>query len=207
MTVGLFASVTFFISSVIPPRFESEAQILILQKNMDIDAYRAAKSSEFAGEVLKRVITSSNFMNGVLAAAGESSGRFGNNPKDQMENWNDEVSVETFINTGVIKISVLDQDRKETKKIMEAVLAELQDNGAKYHGNESITLKRISGPVYFNDPAFPIIWLNVLIAAVLGIFVSIGLLYTAQEKIERWFFDAPVIARQSGPITFYSQEA
>ncbi len=185
--VGVFSAVAFFVSTVITPQYGSEAQILILQKNIDIDAYRASKSSEFASEVLKRVVSSSDFMNGALEKANENVSKFGEDPEDQIKNWNKAVSVSTFASTGIIKITVLDESKKENRKIMEAVLGELLNNGVKYHGNENITLKKIGGPVYFNDPVFPIIWLNVLVATIVGLFFSIGMVFIFGEKMEEWF--------------------
>lgn len=182
LVVAFFSSVTFFVSTIIPPKYESDSEILILQKNMDADAYRAAKSSEFAGEVLKKVIGSSDFMNGVLSSTGIASQKFGDNPEDQIKNWNDEITVATYVNTGIIKIAVFDKDKKENKQIMEGVLAELQNNGLKYHGNENIALKKIGGPIYYNNPSFPIIWLNVLIAAISALFFSIGMIFVFGEK-------------------------
>jgi len=167
LIIALFASVTFFVSAIIPPKYESVAEVLILQKNMDADAYRAA---------------SSDFMNGVLTSLGATSQKFGDNPEDQIKNWNDEVAVSTYINTGIIKIAVFDKEKKENKRIMEGVLAELQTNGLKYHGNENITLKKIGGPVYYTDPSFPIIWLNVLIAIISAIFFSLGLLFVSGDN-------------------------
>lgn len=183
-TVAVLASLAFFVSTLITPEYKSEADILILQKNLDIDPYRAAKSSEYAGEVLGGVTESSDFMNGVLGKMGENAGKFGSNPEDQIENWKKTVNVSPVVNTGIIKITVLDPSKRENKKLMEAVLSELQNNGAAYHGNENITLKKIGGPVYFENPAYPIIWLNVLVTGIVGIFLSIGTLLLFGENFK-----------------------
>lgn len=184
-----FAAITFFISTIITPQYKSEAQILILQKNIELDAYRAAKASEYAGEVIKRITGSSEFMNGVLTATGESSLQYGRSQEDQIKNWNKAVNTSNLVNTGIIKISVYDPNRKNNKKLMEAVLSELQNNGLKYHGNENIILKKISGPIYYDSPAYPIIWLNTLIAAIIGIFFSIGIIYLWGNRLGGWFAD------------------
>lgn len=181
-SVLLVSSVVFFVSTIIPPKYESETQILILQKNMDANAYQAAKSSEFAGEVLKRVIGSSDFMNGVLSSIGENARRFGDTPEDQIKGWDDAVDVSTMVNTGIINISVYDTSRIENKKLTEAIINELQTSGSKYHGNDNITLKKIGGPVYYDSPASPIIWLNVLISAILTFFVSVGVMMLNKKK-------------------------
>lgn len=185
--MAFFASAAFLISTLITPQYKSEAQILILQKNMDIDPYRAAKSSEFAGEVLQGIAGSSDFMNGVLQKMGEDANKFGDTPEKQIENWNKAVKVSPVVNTGIVKITVLDPSKRENRKFMEAVLNELQNNGVKYHGNGNITLKKIGGPIYFDSPSFPIIWLNILVAAIVGLFFSIGLIFIFQDKIKNWF--------------------
>jgi capsular polysaccharide biosynthesis protein len=208
LIVAFFSSVTFFVSAIIPPKFESNSEILILQKNMDVDAYRAAKSSEFAGEVLKKVIGSSDFMNGVLLSVGATSQKFGDNPEDQIKKWNDEVAVSTYVNTGIIKIAIFDESKKENKQIMEGVLSELQNNGLKYHGNENITLKKIGGPVYYNNPSFPIIWLNILIAVVVAIFFSIGAIFIFGEKKLEEHLMSPVerSTDKNGKLNFFNPQ-
>ena len=187
VSVVVFSAVAFFVSTIIAPEYGSETQILILHKYIDIDAYRATKSSEFAGEVMKRVVNSSDFMAGALARAGETNLKYGDTPEDQMENWSEAVGVSTFGSTGILKIEVADFSKKDNRKITEAIIGELLENGVKYHGNENITLKKIGGPVYFSDPIFPIIWLNVLVAAISGLFLSIGMLFLFGERAGNLF--------------------
>lgn len=181
-SVLLVASLAFFVSTLIPPKYESETRILILQKNMDSNAYQAAKSSEFAAEVLKNVIASSDFMNGVLSSIGEQPSKFGNTQEDQVKNWSDAVDVSTKVNTGIVDVSVYDGSRKENQKLTEAIINEIQSNGYKYHGNDNITLKKIGGPIYYDSPSFPVIWLNVLVAAALSFLGSIGILMFRDRK-------------------------
>lgn len=183
-SVLLISSLVFFISTLITPKYKSETQILILQKNMDADAYRAAKSSEFAAEVLKRVIGSSDFMNGVLSSMGETPKKFGDTPEEQIKGWDDAVDVSSMVNAGIIDISVYDATRKENQKLTEAIINELQNSGSKYHGNDNINLKKIGGPVYFDNPAFPIIWLNVVVAAILSFFVSVGVIFLKKKNAQ-----------------------
>jgi capsular polysaccharide biosynthesis protein len=185
--MALFASPAFLVSTLITPQYKSEAEILILQKNREIAPYGAAKASEFAGQVLQGVTGSSDFMNGILQKMGENPSKFGDTPEKQITNWSKAVDISSVINTGIVKITILDPSKRENRKIMEAVLDELQNNGAKYHGNENITLKKIGGPIYFDNPAYPIIWLNVVIAAVIGLFTSVGLIFIFGGEIGRVF--------------------
>lgn len=185
--IVVFSALAFFISTIVSPKYGSETDILILQKNINADAYQASKSSEFAGAVLTRVVGSSDFMGGVLQRVGENFSKYGETTEDQMKNWDKAVNVSTSGNAGVINIAVSDVSKKEARKMTEAIVGELLDNGVKYHGNENITLKKIGGPVYFNDPIFPVIWLNVAIAAIAGLFFSIGLVFVLGERVVSWF--------------------
>ncbi|HRZ95872.1 MAG TPA: hypothetical protein P5262_04900 [Candidatus Moranbacteria bacterium] len=200
ITVMLFASLSFFASTMITPEYKSQAEILILQKNLDIDPYRAAKASEYAGEVLEGVSGSSDFMNGILEKIGSNAGKFGENPEKQMENWKKAVSVTPLVNTGIVKITVLDPNKRENRKLMEGVMAELQENGVAYHGNENITLKKIGGPVYFENPAYPVIWLNVLVAGAVGLFASIGMILLFGQNLGSWFTNRSKIKFQNGNL-------
>lgn len=199
--VMLFVAITFFVSTIIPPHYKSETQILILQKNMDVDAYRAAKSSEFAGEVLQRVVGSSDFMNAILEKSGISHYQMGETQEEQITNWNDAVSASTYASSGVVKITVLDESKAENKKLTEAVIDELSVNGEKYHGNSNITLKKIGGPVYFDNPAYPIIWLNMLVAGVVGLFFSLGIVFIFGSSANDWLFNSSARKRK-GEIIF-----
>lgn len=186
-SVVVFSAVAFFVSTIIAPQYGSETQILILQKNINADAYQASKSSEFAGDVLTRVVGSSDFMGGVLQKVGENYAKYGETPESQMKNWDKAVKVSTLGNAGILKLEISDLSKKEDRKMTEAIISELLDNGVKYHGNENITLKKIGGPIYFNDPVFPIVWLNVFAAAVAGLFFSIGLIFVFGEKVATLF--------------------
>jgi capsular polysaccharide biosynthesis protein len=206
-TVAVLASLAFFVSTLITPQFKSEADVLILQKNLDTDPYRAAKSSEYAGEVLGGVASSSDFMNGVLSKMGENANKFGSNPEDQIKNWKKAVNISPVVNTGIIKITVLDPSKRENRKLMEATLSELQSNGVNYHGNENITLKKIGGPVYFENPAYPIIWINILASGAVGIFLSVGLILLFGENFENKKSRKPEIVFQNelSGQSFYHQ--
>jgi len=187
--VLLFTSVTFLVSSMITPEFKSETSILILQKNMDINAYQASKASEFAGEVMKRIVNSSDFMNGVLEKIGRTPQSFGDTPENQVKNWGDSVNISSVLDTGIIKITVFEKNQAENRKLTEAIISELQNNGVKYHGNENITLKKISGPVYFEKQTYPNVWLNMLVAAVAGLFFSIGWIFiSVKRKSEELYY-------------------
>jgi len=186
--ITMLASLTFLVGALIPPTYESRAQFMILQKNINIDAYRAAKASEYAGDVMKRVISSSNFMDGILEDMLDIKARLGKDQREQLESWNDAVKVTTVVNTGIINVQVLNESRKEGRYIMEALVAGLLEDGVRYHGNENIVLKKIGGPVYYDSPAYPLIWVNTGIAGLFGFFLATGLIFIFGEKVDVWMY-------------------
>ncbi len=114
------ASLTFAISAIIPPTYSSEVRLLILQKNLNVDSYRAAKSSEFAGEVIKEVTQSANFMQGVLESKHGIEDNFGNDPKERLKKWNKTIITNKATGAGIVSIKVLHKDFIENKAIMNA---------------------------------------------------------------------------------------
>jgi capsular polysaccharide biosynthesis protein len=185
-----FACLAFIVSSLITPKFSSSAKILILQDNLDIDAYRAAKASEYAGEIIEKVVGSSNFMDGVAErypAIAKTS--FWEKDYDKrLEAWNKVVNAGNQVNSGIVNIKVLYENKKVNKEIMSAVTDELIQNGESYHGNSNIRLNKISGPIMSNNPAFPNIPLVVFTGFVSGSFLAIGLLLVNGRKIDTWFY-------------------
>ena len=184
----MVSALVFFVSAVLPPVYSSESQFLILQKNLDIDAYRAAKSSEYAGSILERVIGSTNFMDGVLESRHDINDNFGDDPKERMNNWQKTVTAKSIANTGIIDIQVFHKDRSQEEKIMSAITEKLLYDGKRFHGNDNIVLKKIGGPVYYRDPEYPKVWLNTAIAAVLGFFAAVGLILVFGENVDSWMY-------------------
>lgn len=187
-TVVMISALVFFFSAVLPPVYSSESQFLILQKNLDIDAYRAAKSSEYAGSILERVIGSTNFMDGVLESRHDIEDNFGEDPKERMKNWQKTVTAKSVANTGIIDIQVFHENRDQEEKIMSAITEKLLYDGKRFHGNDNIVLKKIGGPVYYRDPEYPKVWLNTAVAAVLGFFTAVGLILVFGENVDSWMY-------------------
>jgi len=182
------ASLTFAISAIIPPTYSSEVRLLILQKNLNVDSYRAAKSSEFAGEVIKEVTQSANFMQGVLESKHGIEDNFGNDPKERLKKWNKTIITNKATGAGIVSIKVLHKDFIENKAIMNAAIEKLLFDGKKYHGNENISLKNISGPVFSEKPEYPKVFLNTLIGGVIGLLLALGIISNLGDRADSWIY-------------------
>ncbi|MBD3300685.1 MAG: hypothetical protein GF347_05020 [Candidatus Moranbacteria bacterium] len=185
-----FACLAFIVSSLITPKYSSTAKILILQDNLDIDAYRAAKASEYAGEVIEKVVGSSNFMDGVAERypAIAKTSIWEKDYDKRLEEWNKVVKSNSIVNSGIVDIEVIYENKKVNQEIMTAVIGELTEDGGQYHGNANIRLNRISGPIISNKPTFPNIPLVVVAGFISGIFISVGLILINGKKIDNWFY-------------------
>ncbi|MBD3238246.1 MAG: hypothetical protein GF332_01220 [Candidatus Moranbacteria bacterium] len=185
-----FACLAFIVSSLITPKYSSTAKILILQDNLDIDAYRAAKASEYAGEIIEKVVGSSNFMDGVAERypAIVNTSFWKKDYDKRLEEWNKVVKSNSIVNSGIVDLEVVYENRTVNQEIILAVIKELTENGKVYHGNENIRLNRISGPIVSNKPTFPNLPLVVTIGLISGIFISVGLILVYGEKIDNWFY-------------------
>ena len=187
-TIVMVSSLVFFVSAVLPPVYSSETEFLILQKNLDIDAYRAAKSSEYAGSVLERVVGTTNFMDGVLQSRHDIEDNFGDDPKKRAKNWQKAVKAQSITNTGIITVTVLHKNREQGERIMSAIIEKLLFDGERFHGNDNILLKKIGGPVYYQKPEYPKVWLNTAVAGGLGLFLAIGLVIVVGENVDTWMY-------------------
>jgi capsular polysaccharide biosynthesis protein len=163
-------------------------QLLVLQKNLDIDAYRAAKSSEYAAENLERIIYTPNFMDRVIKGAKTVKDDFGTDPEARSSNWAKTVQASKVSDTGILKVAVLTKNQKEGQELIKAINNELINNGEKLHGNPNMYLKNIGGPTFFVKPVSPNVPLNTLGAAVLGLFLGIALVFLKGEKVDSWMY-------------------
>ncbi|MEA3273522.1 MAG: hypothetical protein U9Q72_02935 [Patescibacteria group bacterium] len=188
IVILIVASLTFAVSAIIPPTYSSEVRLLILQKNLNVDSYRAAKSSEYAGAVIKEVIQSANFMQGVLGSKHSIEDNFGNDPKERLKKWNKTIIAGKATGAGIVSIEVLHKDFTENKAIMNAAVEKLLFDGKHYHGNDNIFLKNISGPVFSEKPEYPKVFLNTLIGGVVGLLLALGIILSLGDKADSWIY-------------------
>lgn len=205
LAIMLTASLTFLVSALIPPTYGSEAEIIILQKNLDADAYKAAKSSEYAAAIIKRVVRSTNFMEGVLNSRFGIKDTFGSDPKKRITNWDNTVVAGAVADTGILKIKILTKDKGENSKIMNAVIEKLINDGTRYHGNPNIELKKIGGPIFYEKPEYPNVLGNTVIAGLIGLFLGLGLILVFGENVDSWIYRNPR-ARNAGKELEIEQE-
>ncbi len=182
------AALVFMISAIIPPTYSSEVKLLILQKNLSTDSYQAAKSSEYAGEIIREVVQSANFMQAVLESKHNVKDDFGEDPKERIKKWNKTVTAGRATGAGIIMLEIFHKDTGENKAITNAVIEKLLFDGKRYHGNSNIFLKNIGGPIFSDKPEYPKVFLNTLIGGLAGILLALGIIAIWGDKADSWIY-------------------
>jgi capsular polysaccharide biosynthesis protein len=187
-TIISFVLIFIFLASIFtvvqPFKYGSKAQVLIIQDSVSLDAYTAAKSTEYLSNILAKVISSNSFFENVLNSGyAVSKNYFGQTVKDQMKIWNKTVSAKSNSDSGIISINVYHKDRSQTDLIARAVVYTLQTKHGLYHGGaDNVSIKVIDEPITSKYPVKPNLILNFSLALVLGLIFSGIYIYLFPEK-------------------------
>lgn len=181
----IIASLSFFISTILPVKYEADTSIIIIQKNASgLDAYREIKSAEFAGKIAKQIILSNSVMEKVMEESNAAKSDLSKeaNPSDRLDEWQDMVSVSQASNSGILNISVRASKKQSSLQILNALVDILQKNNAEYFGSDQIGIKVINKPFYLEDPVFPNIPLNIIAGILLGLGIIVFFIAMSKEK-------------------------
>src|SRR3989344_7395076 len=109
----LFASLSFAVTAFLPAKYQSEASLIVIQKQVgdNVDAFSAAKSAEFLSDILARIVYTESFFIDVQNAPFSVRRNFSTDPEVRKKQWERAVDVKKTNNTGIIDISVVDPSR------------------------------------------------------------------------------------------------
>jgi len=167
---------SFFVSTLITPKYLSEITILIVQK--EANASSASQSVEYLSEVFSQVVYTELFLDDVLSSKDEIASNFSTDPSKRRQQWKNEVEVKKISEAGILKIKVKSESRVQSFLIAQAIAENFATNSEKYHGSsDAVIAKLIDGPITSGSPAIPNIPLNTgfgLLVGFLGSLVIIG---------------------------------
>ncbi len=170
---------------VLPKKYSSEMQVLIIQNNLNnTDPYLVSKSSEHLGNILTRVIYSGSFYDKVINSGfGIDESCFGKNYKDKLKKWGNTVVARNIQDTGIIYIKASHKDRAQAQLIVEAIGYNLKTSHKEYHGSgDNVEVKIINEAVTSNFPTDPNIIANVLAALIFSVLFSFIYIYLFPDK-------------------------
>lgn len=180
----MVTAVVFSATAFITPKYSSEISLIIIQKQASykVDAFSAAKSAEYLGDILTKVVYTNTFMIDALSAPYEVKKQFSENPEKRKKQWEQALKVEKENNTGIIHVTVLDQSREEAEKLAQSVAWSFSVRGQKYHGGgDRVKVELIDGPITSGQPSHPDILLNTLLAFIVGLIGSIVLAFYFED--------------------------
>ncbi|MDA3815129.1 MAG: hypothetical protein PF549_02065 [Patescibacteria group bacterium] len=176
----LVSAVVFSISAFLKPQYGSEVSILVIQRqpNDKVDAFSAAKSAEYLSDILAKVAYSESFIQNVLDSPYNAEIDFPLGDENKKEYWKKMVDIDQVNNTGIIKVTVYDQDRVNAEKIAEAISWAYIIRGHQYHGGgERVEIEKIDGPITPMNPSKPNLLANTLLGVILGLIGSVMVIY------------------------------
>ncbi len=180
LTTLFLTAIVFAVSAFLTPKYESQMSVLVIQKQPEdkVDAYSAAKSAEYLSDIFSKIIYTDSFIDEVLKSPAGIQRKFSSDREERKKEWERDVKTKKINNTGIIKISVFDPSRKEAEKIVQAISENLSANSAKYHGGgERVVISTIDGPITSKNQARPNVFLNSLLALIIGAVGSFGFFY------------------------------
>jgi capsular polysaccharide biosynthesis protein len=180
----LVAAVVFSISAFLKPQYGSEVSILVIQRQPsdDVDAFSAAKSAEYLSDILAKIAYSESFIENVLDSPYDAQMNFPIGADKKKESWKKKIDVDQVNNTGIIKITVYDQDRENAEKIAEAISWAYIIRGHQYHGGgDRVEIEKIDGPITPINPLKPNLLLNTLLGIILGLIGSVAVIYFFED--------------------------
>lgn len=167
----LAGGLALLISALQPQEYSSEVKMLIIQKqNFETDTYLAAKSAEKVGKNLSEILTTSSFLDKVVAEGSvDLSAVTSLSSREQREVWSEKVTASVVPDSGLLVITAYDQNPATAEALVVAVANVMSASANEYHGGgDSIVIKTVDKPLTSTHPVRPNLFVNVGVALVVG---------------------------------------
>ena len=176
-----FLTVVFSLALIMvqPLKYKATSELLIIQKQENVDAYSAVKSAEKIGKNLSEIMKTSSFMNKVLTSGFDINQSYF--PKDEIELrklWQKTLKSAVAPDTGILQIEVYHPQVSEAIKIAQAVSYVLVTQGSQYHGGgNNIVIKVVEDPYPSRFPAQPNIPITLGVGLAFGLILGLSIIY------------------------------
>lgn len=165
------AVLAFTIVALVPARFESNIQILVVQ-NQHVnraDAAAAVRLTTYFTHVMANAIYTTSFFAKVQEAPFDVRKDFSTDPVVRTEQWERAVRVETREEAGMIRISVRDTSRTTAEATAKGIAYVLTTKNNDYRGeNDGIVVRMVDGPTTPFVPTLPRIMPWTIVGGVTG---------------------------------------
>lgn len=186
--LSLFGAVLAFDISVIQtPLYKATSKILVIQKQTQgQDIYSISKSAQYLTRVLKESVYSDSFFNQVISSTDKiSRDDFPQDDKERRKAWRKSIKISITQDLGVMEIAVYSKSTDKIKDVNQAIANNLVANHQYYHGaGNNVEVKILDEPFVNEKPDTPILWLNTIIGVLLGLAVSLFIIFQRNNKLE-----------------------
>ncbi len=175
---------TFFMDM----QYKTNASFIVIQEQRFSDSFTQAKSAEYLGGILSRIVETDSFRKIVLTDNPRLASLL---PTDEIElrkEWRNTIDARAAEDSGIVTLSVYHEDARASNLILTAIGDTLTANTGKYLGETAqVNLSKIDGPITSEFPVRPNIGLNALAGAIIGglVFASVILLRASSKRVKR----------------------
>lgn len=172
----LVAVISMGVSLLWPLEYQAQARVLITpsvsSQGEIFDQFTALKSAEQMGKTLTQVTHTTLFQNRVIQAPYDiQAGRFEKDPRKRRKEWAKKVSAEMIPGSGVLVLSVFDEDVYRAEQLAQAVAEVLVMTGAEYLPGR-VDIRIVDPPIVSRFPMRPNVLLRALVGLVFGVIIA-----------------------------------
>ena len=168
---------TAFGTLIQTPKYRSQTKLLLKQQyGPGFDPYNITKATEYYSNLFSEVVFSQEFFNDVMAQDPRIQQNFFPTSAEQRTMlWRKTVSASPTGDTGILTITVYHPLRGQAEALSAAIANVLTSKGADFHGvGDRLQIQTIDGPVTSEKPVSPVLWLNTVVALLLGSMLAVG---------------------------------
>ena len=176
-------------SLIRPLEFSSSIRLLVTQESVSADAYTASRSAERVADDLANIVLTTAFFDQVLNAHFSiDEDQFPpeeTKPAKRREVWHDMITASVERGTGLLTVSVYNEEPEQARQISQAVAFVLTQQGWRYTSGGNISVRLVDEPLVSKYPVRPNIPANGFIGLILGVLVGGSFVLVRAEQIRR----------------------
>jgi len=177
-TIALIICLVIVLGLVItvaqPFKYRSTIQVLVIEHQLNLDAYTAIRAAERMNNNLSHIIYTNSFMDKVLQAGFNVQDNLPSDSLARKKAWGKTIQTYVVPETGILKVDVYHPSRKQAEAMAHSIAYVLATAGSEYIGSQSVTIKTIDQPITSLRPVKPNIALNLMASLALGILIAMG---------------------------------
>jgi len=186
----LVGALSFVFLIATQKNFRASSDVIISQNQPGLsDYYAMSKSADYLSGILVQSIYSEKFIDEVSNANIVRAGFLPQDKMARLKEWSKTVKANKDSNLGILHLEVFANSQKDTLDISNTILKVLTEKNDLFLGsNQNIEVKILSGPIWEKNPSVAEIAGVLLGGFLVGVILSLMLVYRREEKKYRNVF-------------------